>query len=223
MCSTSHLNGRSRVRSSVACVGGNLDWVIDVLPLVAFYSLAHGDGQEAVYPFLQRYNSYRKYLELYSQHACFLMAYLLDFLNVHDPWKKSTVFKMLEKVDRGFKKLNAFRIIINRKAAKQNNISPTRDWNNLDYLLGWVKANAVPRLDAIPELIAVEALDVHQNKSRQWAYYDMFFNKNVRFEELRLRIEKDEKRELKALAKAQRELKTEMDARTRSRFRSSYS
>ncbi|KAF9782565.1 hypothetical protein IL306_011069 [Fusarium sp. DS 682] len=217
MPSTSRWIGRSEVESSESWVKGNLEWIIDILPLVAFKNIAYFDGQEAVHHFLQRNIEYRKYLDFSAYHACLRMTYLLDFLNTHDPQKQSTVFKMLEKVDRGFKKLNAFQIIINREAAKKNDIFPFIEWNNLDYLLGWVEANVVPRLDAIPELIAVEALDVFSNKPRQLTYYNMFFKQHVSLEALCHRVEKGEKRELKALAKAHRKLKAEMDAKAGSR------
>jgi hypothetical protein len=141
-----------------------------------------------------------------------LMTYLVDFLKARDPFKQSTVYKTLEKVDKGFKKLNAYQHIITRKAAERNFIYPTPEWNNLDYLLGWVKANAIPRLDALPELVADEAVYIAQHKSRYFNYYDTFFKQKASLEELRIRIEKDEKRELKTLAKEQRKLKARIDA-----------
>ncbi|KAH7259297.1 uncharacterized protein BKA55DRAFT_687595 [Fusarium redolens] len=76
----------------------------------------------------------------------------------------------------------------------------------------WVKANAVPCLDALPELIADEAVYIAQHKSRYFNYYDTFFKQKASLEELRIRIEKDEKRELKILAKEQRKLKARIDA-----------
>ncbi|KAJ4112607.1 hypothetical protein NW760_004417 [Fusarium oxysporum] len=146
------------------------------------------------------------------------MTYLVDFFNAHDPLKQSTIYKTLERVDKGFKKPNAFRLIISRNTVERNLVFPSAS----DCLLGWAQTKVIPRLDAIPKLIADEAVYIIQHKSRYFDYYKLFPKQNTSLEELRLRIEKDEKLELKTLAEEQRKLKAQIDAQARPRSHSKH-
>ncbi|KAK2690811.1 hypothetical protein QWA68_010352 [Fusarium oxysporum] len=132
-------------------------------------------------------------------HACILMTYLVDFFNAHDPLKQSTIYKTLER-------------------SREISFSLSAS----DYLLGWAQTKVIPRLDAIPKLIADEAVYIIQHKSRYFDYYKLFPKQNASLEELRLRIEKDEKLELKTLAEEQRKLKAQIDAQARPRSHSKH-
>ncbi|KAH7151198.1 hypothetical protein DER46DRAFT_665177 [Fusarium sp. MPI-SDFR-AT-0072] len=187
---------RSEDKSPSLLVEGDSTWVIESLPFVALERIVFHDGHEAVEHLLTIRPDYRKFLDFSSMHACMFTTYLVDFLSTHH---------LLKQTERNF-------------------VFPISEWNNLDYLLGWVQTNAIPCLDALPELIADEAVYIIQHKSRYFDYYKMFFKRNASIEELRLRIEKDEELELKlkTLAEEQRKLKAQIDAQAGPRSHSKH-
>ncbi|EXL69340.1 hypothetical protein FOPG_14692 [Fusarium oxysporum f. sp. conglutinans race 2 54008] len=98
--------------------------MIEILPFVALERILFYDGHEAVKRLLTIRPGYRKSLDFSSMHARMLMTYLVDFLNAQDPLKQSTVYKTLERVDKGLKKPNAFRLIISRNTVERNLVFP---------------------------------------------------------------------------------------------------
>ncbi|RKK76651.1 hypothetical protein BFJ69_g6856 [Fusarium oxysporum] len=192
--------------------------MIEILPFVALERILFYDGHEAVKRLLTIRPDYRKSLDFSSMHACMLMTYLVDFLNAQDPLKQSTVYKTLERVDKGFKNQTPFDLLYLEIQSREISFSLSAS----DYLLGWAQTKVIPRLDAIPKLIADEAVYIIQHKSRYFDYYKLFPKQNASFEELWLRIEKDEKLELKTLADEQRKLKAQIDAQAGPRSHSKH-
>ncbi|KAF4975180.1 hypothetical protein FZEAL_7988 [Fusarium zealandicum] len=156
----------------------DLKWVTAVLPVVAFRNISL--FARAADP------KWSKFQESSDVDACCRMTRLIVYLDQNDPFGKSEAYKALYQADPGFKKLREFGQVYIPELVQERGIYPLDEWQDLDYLLGWIQANAIPRLHAVPDLIAEEAADVMTN-TQHMSYYIMFFQRDKTLGEIRVK------------------------------------
>jgi hypothetical protein len=153
----------------------SLEWVIGVLPLIAFKNLIFTKGSLAVEVLQDKKTELAKYIEPNQLDACFIMTQLMKHFKKHDPNGESKAYKLLEKHDPGFKMIETLSAICYKASwVKYCNTTKPAEWNDPEYLYNWILANVDPRLAQVPDSIVEEANQVILFTD-YWEYYIMFF------------------------------------------------
>ncbi|KAL3595611.1 hypothetical protein FPOAC2_09958 [Fusarium poae] len=135
------------------------DWIIGVLPLVAFLNLVWEESIPAIDEISIGDTELSEFVEIDQWAAIHRFTFLVDFIQKRDPLHESQAYKALAECDPGFRKLE----MVSHVFKDMDGIKALSEWNDLDYLYSWIQANVVPRLSLVPTVIAEEAADVFLN------------------------------------------------------------
>ncbi|GKU15494.1 unnamed protein product [Fusarium langsethiae] len=153
-------------------------WIIGILPLIAFKNLIWEDSSSAVDEIQTTNSNLSGFVETDQWAAIHRFVFLVPFLEKKDPRHKSRAYRTLTNCDPGFKKIEMAGFVFK----DMDGIKALDEWNNLDHLHSWIRANAVPRLSPVPTAIAEEAADVFLNTN----YLDCWLSLISRHESLSL-------------------------------------